>query len=292
MELRCFGTSDLLVSPLGFGAGHIGAEQMTDREAVYLLERARDLGINLIDTARGYGLSEQRVGQFLKNRRHDIILSTKVGYDVPGAQDWTFEAVSGGIDQALRTMQTDYLDIVHLHSCSREILAQSDVIEALERAKQAGKVRVIAYSGDREDLQYAIETKRFDSFQTSFNLFDQRVDQVLPTLLNHGVIAKRPIGNAPWRFTDRPVGQYVEPYWERAQQLAYPLEESSWLETALRFTVFEPGITTAIIGTSRPEHLALNQQLIERGPLPADRVSQLKERFTECDVTFDYVSQT
>jgi aryl-alcohol dehydrogenase-like predicted oxidoreductase len=265
---------------------------MTGREAIYLLEQARDLGINLIDTARGYGLSEQRVGQFLKNRRHDVILSTKVGYDVPGTQDWTFEAVQGGIDQALQTKQTNHLDIVHLHSCSREILAQSDVIEALEQAKQAGKVRVIAYSGDREDWQYAIETKRFDSFQTSFNLFDQRVDQVLPTLLNHGVIAKRPIGNAPWRFTDRPVGQYVEPYWERALQLAYPLEESSWLETALRFTVFEPGITTAIIETSRPEHLALNQQLIERGPLPADRVSQLKERFSECDATFDYVSQT
>lgn len=197
MELRRFGTSDLLVSPLGFGAGHIGAEQMTDREAVYLLEQARDLGINLIDTARGYGLSEQRVGQFLKNRRHDVILSTKVGYDVPGTQDWTFEAVHGGIDQALQTMQTDYLDIVHLHSCSREILAQGDVIEALDQAKQAGKVRVIAYSGDREDLTYAIETNRFDSFQTSFNLFDQRVDEVLPTLLDHGVIAKRPIGNAP-----------------------------------------------------------------------------------------------
>ncbi|HCV54072.1 MAG TPA: aldo/keto reductase, partial [Exiguobacterium sp.] len=74
MELRRFGTSDLFVSPLGFGSGHIGAEQMTDREAVYLLEQARDLGINLIDTARGYGLSEQRVGQFLKNRRHDVIL--------------------------------------------------------------------------------------------------------------------------------------------------------------------------------------------------------------------------
>lgn len=292
MELRRFGTSDLFVSPLGFGAGHIGAEQMTDREAVYLLEQARDLGINLIDTARGYGLSEQRVGQFLKHRRHDVILSTKVGYDVPGAQDWTFEAVRGGIDQALQTMQTDHLDIVHLHSCSQEILAQGDVIEALEQAKQAGKVRVIAYSGDREDLQYAIKTNRFDSFQTSFNLFDQRVDEVLPTLLDYGVIAKRPIGNAPWRFTERPVGQYVEPYWERAQQLTYPLEESSWLETALRFTVFEPGITTAIIGTSRPEHLALNQQLIERGPLPTDRVARLKKRFAECDATFDYVSQT
>ena len=94
----------------------------------------------------------QRLGHFLKQRRHDVVLSTKVGYDVPRRKDWTFQAVAGGIDQALLTMKTDFIDIVHLHSCSKEILAQDDVIEALERAKQAGKVRLIAYSGDRDDL--------------------------------------------------------------------------------------------------------------------------------------------
>nr|MCG4642146.1 hypothetical protein [Bifidobacterium bifidum] len=77
-------------------------------------------------------------------------------------------------------------------------------------------------SGDREDLDYAITTGRFDSFQTSVNLYDQRALTDLIPLIHQqqkGIIAKRPIANAPWRFASRPAGQYVEPYWERAQQL-------------------------------------------------------------------------
>jgi len=286
MELRSFGQTDIQVSPLGFGAGHIGSDALSDQEASRVLHQALDLGIRLFDTARGYGLSEKRLGHFLKQRRHDVVLSTKVGYEVPGAKDWTFQAVAGGIDQALLTMQTDFIDIVHLHSCSKEILAQDDVIEALERAKHAGKVRLIAYSGDRDDLDYAVKTGRFDSFQTSVNLYDQRVlaDSV-PEIHRQqkGIIAKRPIANAPWRFDTRPVGQYVEPYWERAEQLDFPLEESSWLETALRFTVFEPGITSAIIGTANPEHLIRNVRLLEQGPLSPARVADLKHRFQEQD---------
>lgn len=286
MELRSFGQTDIQVSPLGFGAGHIGSDALSDQEASRVLHQALDLGIRLFDTARGYGLSEKRLGHFLKQRRHDVVLSTKVGYDVSGAKDWTFQAVAGGIDQALLKMQTDFIDIVHLHSCSKEILAQDDVIEALERAKQAGKVRLIAYSGDRDDLDYAVKTGRFDSFQTSVNLYDQRVlADAVPEIHRQqkGIIAKRPIANAPWRFDTRPVGQYVEPYWERAEQLDFPLEESSWLETALRFTVFEPGITSAIIGTANPEHLIRNVRLLEQGPLSPARVADLKRRFQEQD---------
>jgi len=286
MELRSFGNTDIQVSPLGFGAGHIGSDDLSDQQASYILHQALDAGIRLFDTARGYGLSEQRLGDFLKQHRHDVVLSTKVGYDVPRTQDWTFQAVAGGIDQALLTMKTDFIDIVHLHSCSKEILAQDDVIEALERAKQAGKVRLIAYSGDREDLDYAITTGRFDSFQTSVNLYDQRaLNDSIPLIHQQqkGIIAKRPIANAPWRFASRPAGQYVEPYWERAQQLDFPLEEASWLETALRFTVFEPGVTSAIIGTANSEHLVQNIRLLEKGPLPAERVADLKRRFQEQD---------
>ena len=65
-------------------------------------------------------------------------------------------SVIGGVDQALKLLKTDYIDIVHLHSCSKEILERGDVILALEDAKQAGKIRVMAYSGENEDLDFAI----------------------------------------------------------------------------------------------------------------------------------------
>lgn len=291
MQMRPFGSHDFQVSALGFGAGHIGADGMTDQEASYLVQTILDRGINLLDTARGYGKSEMRIGQALKGRRDSAILSTKVGYDVAGQEDWTYDAVAGGIDQALRLMQTDYIDIVHLHSCARDILARGDVIEALAQAKQAGKIRAMAYSGDGVDLAYAFSTGAFDSFQTSVNLFDQRVTDSLPHIAAKGkaVIAKRPLGNAPWRFAERPAGHYAEEYWLRFQAMGLELKESSWLETALRFTVFEHGVTSSIIGTANLSHLDANLALLSKGPLPEARVNELKQTFKRHDQ--DWVSQ-
>ncbi|AFS69766.1 aldo/keto reductase [Exiguobacterium antarcticum] len=286
MELRSFGQTDIKVSPLGFGAGHIGSEALSDQEASYVLHQALDLGIRLFDTARGYGLSEKRIGHFLKQHRHDVVLSTKVGYDVPGADDWTFQAVAGGIDQALLTMQTDYIDIVHLHSCSKEILAQDDVIEALERAKQAGKVRLIAYSGDRDDLDYAITTGRFDSFQTSVNLYDQRVlADAVPEIHRQqkGIIAKRPLANAPWRFGPGRSGNMSNLIGNGHSNSNSRLKKLLGLKPHSGLPFFESGITSAIIGTANPEHLVQNIRLLEKGALPAKRITDLKRRFQEQD---------
>src|SRR5207249_2921445 len=115
-----------------------------------LLNQVLDLGLNLIDTARGYGLSEVRIARYLGPRRQEIVLSTKVGYGVLGVKDWTGDAVRLGIDEALQTLQTDWIDIVHLHSCSLEVLQRGEVITALDDARQAGKVRVAAYSGENQ----------------------------------------------------------------------------------------------------------------------------------------------
>ncbi len=129
----------------------------------------------------------------MSHRRKEYILSTKVGYDVQWKPDWTYESVIGGIDQALKLLKTDYLDIVHLHSCSKEILEQGDVILALEHAKQAGKIGIMAYSGENEDLDYAISTHRFGSIQCSVNICDQRgINTLIPFAVEKelGVIAK------------------------------------------------------------------------------------------------------
>src|SRR6185295_18171863 len=84
---REFGTTGLVVSALGFGAGQIGDESMGEVQAGALLNAALDLGITLVDTARGYGLSEERIGTHLAHRRQEFVLSTKVGYSVPGYDD-------------------------------------------------------------------------------------------------------------------------------------------------------------------------------------------------------------
>lgn len=289
---RDFGNTKLKVSALGFGAGHIGSPDMSEAEAARILNQVLDAGITLLDTARGYGLSEERIGRHLKQRRHEFILSTKVGYDIPGYQDWTGPIITAGVDAALQRLQTDYLDIVHFHSCPLEVLERGDIVEALLNTVKAGKVRVAAYSGDNEPLEWAVNAKDaqgknlFGSIQTSINICDQRViDNQLATARQNelGVIAKRPVANAPWRFKERPVGDYAEVYWERWQQMAINPEPFDWQDLALRFTAFLPGVSSCIVGTSSIEHLKYNLSIIEQGPLPAGKVQEIQQAFRHHD---------
>lgn len=282
LEKRAFGQTGLEVFPLGFGAGHIGREDQSEKEVERLLHELLDLGINLIDTARGYGASEERIGKFLSDRRQEFILSTKVGYDVPGYQDWTGEIILAGIDRALKTMQTDYLDIVHLHSCDLAILQEGEVIEALLAAKKAGKIRLAAYSGENEALSYAVDCGAFDSIECSINLLEQKAleDQVTRAhQKGMGVIAKRPIANAPWRYDQRPVGEYVLPYWDRLQVMPLPTEAFTLQELALRFVGFDARVPNIIIGSSKMEHIKENLAILEKGPLPEDILAEIKEAF-------------
>jgi aryl-alcohol dehydrogenase-like predicted oxidoreductase len=283
---RDFGATGLSVSALGLGGGQMGGGQLDDRAVDRLLGLALDLGVNLVDTARGYGRSEARLGRFLAGRRPALIVSTKVGYGVPGQPDWTYGAVATGVDDALRILSTDYIDIVHLHSCSLEILQRGEVITALEDARQAGKLRVAAYSGENEALDFAVATGRFQAVQTSLNLADQRgLDRVVPAAqaAGLGVIAKRPVANAPWRFAERPYGHYAEEYWYRWQAMDFDPRGLDWHALALRFIAYQPGVHTCIVGTTNPEHLRQNAEIVARGPLPEDFVAEVRAAFRAHD---------
>jgi aryl-alcohol dehydrogenase-like predicted oxidoreductase len=284
MQQHAFGHTGLFVSALGLGAGQVGAESLDDHAAGTFLNTALDLGISLIDTARGYGLSEERIGRHLAHRRSEFVLSTKVGYGIPGHADWTGDCITAGIEAALGRLHTDYIDIVHLHSCPLAILQAGEVIAALLRAKQQGKLRVAAYSGENAELAWAIDSGHFGSVECSVNLFDQwSLRHVLPGALDKGsgIIAKRPLGNAPWRHAARPTGDYCETYWTRMQMLALQPADMAWDEYALRFAAFAPGVSSAIAGTASLAHLRHNVSLIEAGPLPVSEVAGIAARFDE-----------
>jgi aryl-alcohol dehydrogenase-like predicted oxidoreductase len=283
MLTRNFGTSSLQVSALGFGAGHIGYDGVTERDAHVLLDRALDLGINFIDTARGYGLSEERIGRWLPAHRDEVVLSTKVGYGVEGAKDWSAAAVTGGVDEALRTLGTDVLDVVFLHSCPLAVLERGEAAQALLSCVDAGKVRVPGYSGENEALAWASGAGVFGAVQSSVNLADQRsLREVLPEASSRrglGVVAKRPLANAPWRHSERPVGVYGETYWLRLRELGLEPESDDWQGTALRFSAFTPGVSTAIVGTSRTANLEAAAAAVARGPLPVTERAQWEDAF-------------
>jgi aryl-alcohol dehydrogenase-like predicted oxidoreductase len=281
MKSGTYGNSGITLPLLGFGAGLIGDAGMDENYVGYFLNQIVDRGVTFIDTARGYGLSEERIGRHLSWRRKDYILSTKIGYGVPGYQDWTYECIVEGIRLAMQTMRTDYIDIVHLHSCPKETLEQGSVIDALQRMVQEGAVRVAAYSGENDALQYARQTERFGGLMSSINIFDQRsIDTVVRQAEKNGAgyIAKRPIGNAPWKHVSQPYGNYCEEYWKRMKAMGMDFGDA-WLDTALRFTAFTPGISCSIVGTTNLDHLQKNIDIINKGPLPDDLVRKIRAAF-------------
>jgi len=282
---RPYGKTGLLVSVLGLGAMKIGDPNLEEAQAASLLNAALDAGITLIDTARSYGCSEERIGRHLASRREDFVLSTKLGYGIDGCEDWTGPCITAGIEHALRKLRTNRIDIAHLHSCPRTTLERGDVIDALEKARQDGKVRAIAYSGDGDDLAYAVATGRFDGFMASLNICDQRViDDVLPNISDKGFIAKRPAANHPWRFNERPVGDYCEEYWLRWRAMGLSSHGHDWGEVAIRFAISPPRVSSAIIGTGSMAHLKRNIAWTKAGALNADMFGELRAAFRQHDL--------
>ena len=291
LERRPFGDTGLEVSVVGLGAGQIGESDVTEAEAAEVLNGALDLGVTLIDTAASYGLSEERIGRHLGRRRDEFALSTKGGSGINGQLDWTPGSVLTSIEQSLRLTQSEHIDIFYLHSCPIEILRRGDLQDTLDKAIAAGKIGVAGYSGDNEPLAFAVESGRFGSVETSVNIADQwNLRNVLGRRPEVGVIAKRPIANAPWRFADRPTGHYAELYWERLQALELDPGDMDWTEFALRFTAYAPGVHTAIVGTAKLAHLRRNITAASRGPLPAAALEGIDRAWR--DVGADWPAST
>lgn len=286
MPRRPFGNSGLEASVLGFGAGHIGGPELGEKEVDALLGGLLDLGVNLIDTARSYGLSEERIGRHLSHRRHEFVLSTKGGYGVDGVADWTGEVISRGIDAALARMKTDHIDIFFLHSCPADTLTHDDILGALDGARAQGKIRVAAYSGENEALDAAIATSAFGAVQCSVNLCDQRsLDGAIPRAAERGVgvLGKRAVANSAWRFAERPTGQYAEVYWDRLKAMELDPGSTEWLELALRFSAFAPGVSCVLVGTRNLDHLRANAAIVEKGLLPESEIRRIRDAFRTKD---------
>ena len=305
MEHRQFGATDMQVSVLGFGGAEIGFASSPVDNVSRLLQAALDNGLNVIDTAECYGTGEELLGKAVAHRRNEFHLFTKCGHgglreelptDVQSVEDWDARLLNASIERSLRRLQTDHVDLLQLHSCDEEILRRGEVIEVLERARDAGKTRYIGYSGDNEAALYAVECGRFDTLQTSLNVADQRaIELFLPQALerNMGVIAKRPIANVAWKYSSAEDAGYGGPYWERFQELQYPFlqgEMNAAVAQALQFTLHVPGVHTAIVGTSNPERWPQNAALLKQS-FSDEEYQAIRARWQEIAAS-DWVAQT
>jgi aryl-alcohol dehydrogenase-like predicted oxidoreductase len=295
METRAFGKTGLEVSVLGFGGAPIGVLETGQEQVTRLLNLLLDRGVNVIDTASNYRGSEEAIGQAVGHRRDEFVLISKCGQtfpDLPG-EAWSPELISQTIDRSLRRLRTDRLDVMLLHTCDLATLERGEAVGALAKAREQGKIRFAGFSGDNEAVVYAGRHPEIAVIETSISICDQvNIDCVLPIARDRGVgvIVKRPIANAAWKqLNDQPrfYTEYAKTYTERLAEMGVTLRDLGfkgkpqevWPEIALRFTLMQAGVHTAIIGTINPDHAQANIAFADKGPLPDNAARMLGEVF-------------
>ena len=298
MEKRTLGKTGLEVTRLGAGLAAIG-EELTKSDVAQagrVLNVALDGGINLLDTAAGYFISEELVGMTVAHRRDEYVLATKAGRMQGGrSAAWSYAGISESIDRSLVRMKTDHLDIIQLHSCDVDVLERGDVIRAQQDAKKAGKTRFIGYSGDNEAAQWAVDSGLFDTLQTSFSIADQHARTKLfsqAKAKDMGIIIKRTIANGAWGSERSPTADlnygpmrtYGDEYFRRVQIMIQegPVQgvPENRILTSIGFVLAHEEVSTALVGTQNPDHMTSNIDIAnDQFPIPQEVVEEFQRRF-------------
>ena len=298
---RPLGTTGESVTILGYGAmelrGAPRAPEIPDEDAGRLLNAVLDGGINIIDTSIDYGRSEELIGRYLSARRDEFFLASKCGCPLasppppatpPYPHDYSPQNLRAGVEQSLRRLQTDRLDLVQIHiSPSRAQLEADDAVATLNTLRDEGKVRFIGMSGTLPNLPDHMEMGVFDVFQIPYSVLQREHEELIATaaaagagtFIRGGAARGAPSSDKDW--SKGPIGVAEgegERRWD-ASGIDELLGEMSRIEFTLRFTLSHPGLSTTIVGTSRLDHLASNIAIAEKGPLPADLYEEAKRRF-------------
>jgi len=245
MDKRRLGRSAIEVSPIGFGSFKIGrntgvkypdAYDLPDYDAVArLIDGLLDLGINYIDTAPAYGLSEERLGAVLSGRRGDIVLSTKVGETFENGRstyDFSAEGIRASVQRSLQRLRTETIDIVFIHSDGNDmrIMAETDAVPTLTALRDEGVVRAIGLSGKTvEGARAALSWS--DVLMVEYNDHDRA---------HAGVIAEA---------AQRGVGIVVKKGLSSGRLAAEP---------AIRFVLGTGGVDSLVVGSLSLEHIRDN----------------------------------
>ena len=298
---RTLGRTRADVTILGYGAmelrGLPRGPEIADDDAGRLLNAVLDGGINLIDTSPDYGRSEELIGAFIGHRREEFFLASKCGCPIdhptdappPYPHDYSAKNVRANVEQSLRRLRTDRLDLVQVHmSPSTATLAQNYTVETLTELQAEGKIRFIGMSGILPHLRDHLAMGVFDAFQIPYSAVQRDHESLITeaaaegagTLIRGGAARGAASEEKNWRtgpLTQDPgVGQRN---WETSGIEGLLAEAGmGTMEFILRFTLSHPGLSTTIVGTSSIDHLKGNIAVAERGPLPADLYEEAKKR--------------
>jgi aryl-alcohol dehydrogenase-like predicted oxidoreductase len=205
MHYRALGRTGWKVSEISFGAWAIGGSwgQVSDEDSMAALHRAIDCGVNFIDTADVYGggRSERLIARLKKERKEEIIVATKAGRRLPRqtVEGYSRENLSAWIDDSLRNLATERLDLVQLHGPPTELYSRPEVFEMLDDLVTAGKIRYYGVSVEKvEEALKAIEYPNVQTVQIIFNCFRQRPADVFFAKAQQkrvGILARVPLAS-------------------------------------------------------------------------------------------------
>jgi aryl-alcohol dehydrogenase-like predicted oxidoreductase len=300
IQTRPLGRTGADVTILGYGAmelrGQPHGPAIADEDAGHLLNAVLDGGINLIDTSIDYGRSEELIGRYIGHRRDEYFLASKcgclLGPPPPGARppfphDYSAANVRAGVEQSLRRLGTDRLDLVQVHmSPSREQMAADGTIETLQAMRAEGRLRFIGMSGILPNLPDQIAMGVFDVFQIPYSAVQREHEQLIAaaagtgagTLIRGGAARGGPAGDKNWQRG--PLGLAEGEGQRRWQSAGLDdlLAGMSPIEFMLRFTLSHPALSSTIVGTSNMAHLTGNLAIAGRGPLPPELYEQARRR--------------
>ena len=295
MNYRRLGRTGLQISEISLGTVELGLDygvpvagehlRPAEAEAARLLNRALDLGVNFIDTARAYGASEEVIGRGLKSRRREYILASKlVPIREEGQSDRELrEQVKVSIVASLRALQTDVIDLLQTHHTPVDVVAAGRVVAAMQEAQAAGDVRFIGASTYGEDAPLAVlEDGRFDTLQVAYSLVDRTLEErVLPLAQARdiGVVIRSVLlrGVLTHRY------KLIPPALAELKAAIGRLdalvggEAGSLPELAYRFVFANPAVSTALVGTARVAELEAALTFADRRRLPPALVAAIQE---------------
>jgi aryl-alcohol dehydrogenase-like predicted oxidoreductase len=312
MQFRKLGGTELDVSEIGYGAWGIGGAQWggaDDDESVQALHRAIDLGLNFVDTALAYGegRSERLVGRVVRERDETVHVATKVP---PKNRVWPAEPgsalhdvfppgyVRDCADQSLRNLGMDSVDLLQLHVWNDDWAEDEGLRSEVDELRSSGKVRFFGISiNDHQPSNglRLVEAGVVDTVQVIYNVFDQSPeDELFPACREHGVgvIARVPLdeggltgridGDTEFEGDDFRAhyfgGDRAREVHERVTAIASDLgiEHDALAETALRFILSEPAVSTVIPGMRSLRNVERNVAASDAGPLDDERRERLR----------------
>ncbi|MFC1597849.1 aldo/keto reductase, partial [Planctomycetota bacterium] len=278
MIRKTLGGTGLKVTQLGYGSMGLrgprtwGVRVVSDEDADRLLNSVLDAGINFIDTAPDYGISEERIGRYVSSRRSEFYLATKCGCAYTQHQDrleinhvWKKEVIQRNVETSLRRLRTDYVDILQFHGGDAETLQRNGLIELLMEFRDQGAIRFLGVSSSLPHLPGLIDLGVFDTFQIPYScLAPDHHDWITKAAeTGAGIIVRGGIAQGgPDAEIQRPA---LNDVWAGAKLDEVLPQGMKRAELILRYTLSHPHCHTTIVGTCDPEHLTENLASVAKG---------------------------